>query len=207
MKHIKIFVFLVVILLPCLCLARMNSYIAGAATTCTWQYVAKNVQEGTGDERNFNSAASANKAISFVANGTYTPRRYTTQLKKNNSPTVTMEFIIRQDAGESTSRTYPGTVITDAQTYAAASLETTYTTITIDVPAEDSAELTNGNVYWFQIYGGANSSNYVKWLIGTTGSEQLEYNTAPPTETEEGWIEDADTSMTGNFTIWSYECL
>jgi hypothetical protein len=169
---------------------------------CEWQYVAKNVQDGTGNEVNFDTSGGANKAISFVANGTYSPRRYTFRLKKHNSPTVTMQFAIRQDAGESTSRTEPGDVVISAVTYEAEDLTTSYDTHTVDVPEESTAELTNGNVYWFQIYGGNDSTNYVQWLYGPDGDEELDTTTAPPTT----WTE-YDTSVTGSFTIWSYECL
>ena len=170
---------------------------------CTWQYVAKNVHEGNGDELNFHSSGAANKAISFVANGTYSPRRLTTRLKKNNSPTVTIEFLIRQDAGESTSRTEPGSVIiSPSATLEAEDLTTSYDEYHIDITALETTELTDGNVYWFQIYGGSTSINYVKWLYGPTGDEEYDYSTAPPTTWTAG-----DTSVTPRLTIWSYECL
>jgi hypothetical protein len=169
---------------------------------CTWQYVSKNVQAGTGANLDYTSTASANKAISFIANGTYSPRRYTVSLKKTGSPTVTIELRIRQDAGESTSRTEPGDVVISAVTYEAEDLTTSYDTHTVDVPEESTAELTNGNVYWFQIYGGNSASDYVQWQYSGSGAEEEDYSTAPPTT----WTE-YDTSVTGSFTIWSYECL
>lgn len=201
MKHIKLFVFLaVVLLLPCLCMARMNSYVAGVSTsTCT--YTSKNAQTGTGADLSYTAEASRNRAISFTANGTYSPRRITVSLKKTNSPTVTMEFLIRQDAGESTSITSPGTaIISLSATLSASTLTTSYADYDIDITELETASLTNGNVYWMQIYGGNSATNYVQWQYSASGSEEYDYTTAPPTTWSEG-----DTSVTGNFTIWSCE--
>jgi hypothetical protein len=174
--------------------------VAKKKAACT--YTSKNAQTGTGANLDYTSTGSANKAVSFVANGTYSPRRITASLKKTGSPTVTMQFYIRQDAGESTSRTEPGDVVISAVTYEAEDLTTSYADYTIDIPIEQTAELTNGNVYWIQIYGGNSASNYVQWQYNASGDEEENYTTAPPTT----WTE-YDTSMTGNFTIWSYECL
>jgi len=173
--------------------------VAKKKAACT--YTSKNAQTGTGANLDYTSAGSANKAVSFVANGTYSPRRLTASLKKTGSPTVTMQFIIRQDAGESTSRTEPGTiVISIAATLDSSTLTTSYADYNIDITALETASLTNGNVYWLQIYGGNSALNYVQWQYSTSGDEEENYTTAPPTT----WTE-YDTSVTGNFTIWSCE--
>jgi hypothetical protein len=194
----RLFIILCILFFAVPCLA--NQIIIGKKKALGCSYVSKNAQTGTGADLGFTAAGNANKAVSFVANGTYSPRRITASLKKTGSPTVTMQFYIRQDAGESTSRTEPGDVVISAVTYEAEDLTTSYADYTIDIPIEQTAELTNGNVYWIQIYGGNSASNYVQWQYNASGDEEENYTTAPPTT----WTE-YDTSMTGNFTIWSCE--
>lgn len=164
-------------------------------------YTSKNAQTGTGGNINFNFSGGQSNAVSFAANGTYSPRRITVSLKKTGTPTATVYFYIRQDAGESTSRTEPGTVvITATGTLACGDLTTDYAAYTVDIAVEDTAQLTNANIYWLHLVGTTSSSNYLQWQYSSSGSEEWDYDDIASSS----WTQN-DTSVTGNFTIWSCE--
>jgi len=174
--------------------------VAKKKAACT--YTSKNAQAGTGASYAFNFAGGRNAAVSFAANGTYSPRRITVSLKKTGTPTATISFRIYQDAGESTSITAPKTtaLITPSATLSSGDFTTDYADYTVDITALETAELTNANIYWLDIVGTTSSSNYISWQYSSSGSEEQDYEDEPVVT----WVQN-DTSTTGNFTIWSCE--
>lgn len=199
MKRIPIILCILLFVTPCLA----NQIIIGkkkAAAACS--YTSKNAQAGTGASYAFNFAGGRNSAVSFAANGTYSPRRITVSLKRTGSPTAAISFRIYQDAGESTSITAPKTtaLITPAATLSSGDFTTDYADYTIEITALETAELTNANIYWLDIVGTTSSTNYISWQYSTSGSEEQDYEDEPVVT----WVQN-DTSMTGNFTIWSCE--
>lgn len=198
MKRIPIILCILLFAVPCLA----NQIIIGKKKAFGCTYTSKNAQTGTGASYAFNFAGGRNAAVSFAANGTYSPRRITVSLKKTESPTATISFRIYQDAGESTSITAPKTtaLITPAATLSSGDFTTDYVDYTIDITALETVELTNANIYWLDIVGTTSSTNYISWQYSSSGSMEMDYEDEPLVT----WVQN-DTSMTGNFTIWSCE--
>lgn len=197
MKKIVLLTLLLFIATPLF--GQSTVIVAKKKTACS--YTSKNAQTGTGGNINFNFSGGQSNAVSFAANGTYSPRRITVSLKKTGTPTATVYFYIRQDAGESTSRTEPGAVvITATGTLECEDLTTDYAAYTVDIAVGDTAQLTNANIYWLHIIGTTSSSNYLQWQYSSSGSEEWDYDDSSAAS----WTQN-DTSVTGNFTIWSCE--